>query len=56
MQLAVEDQEIPVPPMPDVSINVKLPNHVHTQLKVWAAQRGLTVKEAVIEAIEGWCA
>jgi hypothetical protein len=36
------------------SINVPLPEDLHRAFKVAAASRGLTVKEAVLDAISAW--
>jgi hypothetical protein len=37
-----------------VGVNIALPAELHRRLKVRAAERGLTVKAAVIEALDAW--
>jgi len=39
---------------PTVSINVPLPIELHRRLKMAAAGDGLTVKDAVVLAVEMW--
>ena len=40
----------------DVSINVALPGQLHRKLKSAAAVEGVTIKEAVIAAVDAWTA
>ena len=44
------------PEQREVGMNVDLPESLHRRFKVAAAQQGVTMKSAVIEAIENWLA
>lgn len=39
---------------PTVSVNIPLPAELHKQLRIKAAMEDLTIKDAVISAVEDW--
>jgi len=46
----------PAPPVsPRIAVNVPIPADLHRRLKIAAASERLTVREAVISAIDAWC-
>jgi hypothetical protein len=42
------------PAPPDRAINITIPGPIHQALKIAAARRSITVKDAVLEALEDW--
>lgn len=46
--------QVQTQPEPIVSINVPLPMDLHRRVKMTAASEGITVKQAVIHALEMW--
>ena len=43
-----------MPTPPDVTINVPLPADLHRQVKIACAMQDVTLKAAVIAALEAW--
>ena len=39
-----------------IAINIALPAELHRSLRVGAALRGITIKQAVVEALTAWTA